>query len=75
MNVPGQDVPGNLQDLMSSQGSVLLLKKCGIMLQHLCLDNFSMMQFRQTSWLKPVCCKKQQKKVPDQLLVCGIGDL
>ena len=26
MNVPGQDVPGNLQDLMSSQGSVLLLK-------------------------------------------------
>ena len=26
MNVPGQDVPGNLQDLMSSQGSVPLLK-------------------------------------------------
>ena len=25
--------------------------------------------------LKPVCCKKQQKKVPDQLLVCWIGDL
>ena len=24
--------------------------------------------------LEPVCCKKQQKKVPDQLLVCGIGD-
>ena len=24
---------------------------------------------------EPVCCKKQQKKVPDQLLVCGIGDL
>ena len=50
MNVPGQDVPGNLQDLMSSQGSVLLLKKCGIMLQHLCLDNFNKMQFRQTTW-------------------------
>ena len=27
------------------------------------------------SILEPVCCKKQQKKVPDQLLVCGIGDL
>ena len=26
-------------------------------------------------YLKPICCKKQQKKVPDQLLVCGIGDL
>ena len=25
--------------------------------------------------LEPVCCKKQQIKVPDQLLVCGIGDL
>ena len=25
--------------------------------------------------LEPVCCKKQQKKVPDQLQVCGIGDL
>ena len=24
--------------------------------------------------LEPVCCKKQQKKIPDQLLVCGIGD-
>ena len=23
--------------------------------------------------LEPVCCKKQQKKVPDQLLLCGIG--
>ena len=28
-----------------------------------------------TQALEPVCCKKQQKKVPDQLLVCGIGDL
>ena len=25
--------------------------------------------------LEPICCKKQQKKVPDQLLVCEIGDL
>ena len=25
--------------------------------------------------LEPVCCKKQQKKVPDHLLVFGIGDL
>ena len=25
--------------------------------------------------LEAVCLKKQQKKVPDQLLVCGIGDL
>ena len=25
--------------------------------------------------LELVCCKKQQKKVLDQLLVCGIGDL
>ena len=25
--------------------------------------------------LESVCCKKQQKKVPDQLLVCRIGDL
>ena len=25
--------------------------------------------------LEPVCCKKQQKKVPDQLLVCEIGVL
>ena len=25
--------------------------------------------------LEPVCCKKQQKKVPGQLLVCRIGDL
>jgi hypothetical protein len=30
-----------------------------------------------TMWppLEPVCCKKQQEKVPDQLLVCGIGEL
>ena len=41
MNVPGQDVPGNLQDLMSSQGSVPLLK----VWNHLCLDNFRMMQW------------------------------
>ena len=27
------------------------------------------------SWLVPVCCKKQQKKVPDRFLVCVIGDL
>ena len=25
--------------------------------------------------LEPVCCKKQQKNVPDQLLVYGIGNL
>ena len=25
--------------------------------------------------VEPICCKKQQKKVPNQLLVCGIGDL
>ena len=25
--------------------------------------------------LEPVCCKKRQKKVPDQLLVCRIGGL
>ena len=30
---------------------------------------------RLKTLLEPVCCKKQQKKVPDQLLVCGIGDL
>ena len=30
---------------------VCLCWKCGIMLQLLCLDNFSMMQFRQTTWL------------------------
>ena len=26
-------------------------------------------------FVEQVCCKKQQKKVPDQLLVCGTGDL
>ena len=25
--------------------------------------------------LEPVCCKKRQKIVPDQLLVCRVGDL
>ena len=25
--------------------------------------------------LEPVCCKRQQKKVHGQLMVCGIGDL
>ena len=25
--------------------------------------------------LEPVFCKKQQRIVPDQLLVCGVGDL
>ena len=25
------------------------------------------------SSLEPVCCKKRQKIVPDQLLVCGVG--
>ena len=24
--------------------------------------------------LDPVCCKKRQKIVPGQLLVCGVGD-
>ena len=28
----------------------------------------------QQSPLEPVCCKKQQKEVPEQLLVCRIGD-
>ena len=28
-----------------------------------------------SSYLEPVCCKKRQKIVPDQLLVCGEGDL
>ena len=32
-------------------------------------------QVKYLPTLEPVCCKKQQKKVPDQLLVCGIGDL
>ena len=27
------------------------------------------------AYLEAVCCKKQQKKVPDQLLVCGIVDV
>ena len=27
------------------------------------------------NYLEPVCCKKQQKKVPGQLLVCGIGEV
>ena len=30
---------------------------------------------RRITELEPVCCKKKEKKVPDQLLVCGIGDL
>ena len=30
---------------------------------------------RELTFLEPVCCKKKQKKVPDQLLVSGIGDL
>ena len=30
---------------------------------------------KENNTLEPVCSKKQQKKVPDQLLVCGIGDL
>ena len=25
-------------------------------------------------YLEPVCCKKWQKIVPDELLVCGVGD-
>ena len=29
----------------------------------------------QTSWLEPACCMKWQNIVPDQLLVCGVGDL
>ena len=24
--------------------------------------------------LEPVCCEKQQRKVPDQLLVCGTSE-
>ena len=35
----------------------------------------SLAQFKVSTYLEPVCCKKQQKKIPDQLLVCGIGDL
>ena len=34
-----------------------------------------LLKFLRLETLEPVCCKKQQKKVPDQLLVCGIGDL
>ena len=30
---------------------------------------------REFQKLEPVCCKKRQKIVPDQLLVCGVGDL
>ena len=29
----------------------------------------------QKEKLEPVCCKKWPQKVPDQLLVCGIGEL
>ena len=28
-------------------------------------------QIKKLEW---VCCKKTQKKVPDQLLVCGVGE-
>ena len=28
----------------------------------------------ELSLLEPICCKKRQKIVPDQLLVCGVGD-
>ena len=30
---------------------------------------------RSCVFLEAVCCKKQQKKVPEQLLACRIGDL
>ena len=31
--------------------------------------------FNRKVLLEPVCCKKRQKIVPYQLLVCGVGDL
>ena len=31
--------------------------------------------FSDSKLVEPVSCKKQQKKVPNQLLVCGTGDL
>ena len=31
--------------------------------------------FDQNCTLEPVCCKKRQKMVNDQLLVYGVGDL
>ena len=36
---------------------------------------FSLILLQNIIQTEPVCCKEQQKKVPDQLLVCAIGDL
>ena len=38
-------------------------------------SHYPLVQTLVSLLLEPVCCKKQPKKVPDQLLVCGIGDL
>ena len=43
-------------------------KFCGDLIS--CRENHS----GTLSELEPVCCKTQQKKVPDQLLVCGISE-
>ena len=41
----------------------------------ICVNKMRTAAAVRTQKLEPVCCKKQQKKVPDQLLVCGIGNL
>ena len=52
------------------------LRKLNSALQH--LQNKTRWQrnlSRTIRYLEPVCCKKHTKKVPDQLLVCEVGDL
>ena len=38
-------------------------------------SDMNFMAVRYNFFFELVCCKKQQKKVSDQLLVCGIADL
>ena len=37
--------------------------------------SFLLKRAEMATFLEPVCCKKWQKLVPDQLLVWGVGDL
>ena len=66
---PGSDSPGYIGEVFAE--STLLLYVVKICMSDHPLKNAA----RHFYLLEPVCCKKQQKKVPDQLLVCGIGDL
>ena len=56
--------------ILANEGSPIVLAKVDCTVETSLAKKYGIKSF-----LEPVCCKKRQKIVPDQLLFWGVGDL